>query len=285
MKKLIILGSAAGEGIPALFCQCEVCLEARQLGGKNIRTRSSMMIGEKFKIDFPPDSYMHMVKYGLELGKLEYLLISHCHSDHFAVEELENYRVTMAHLKGTKPLKLFFSQAAYDHLINTVPCYKTMEDMNPMEFIILEPYKRYETEFLYFTPVIAHHAQNQQCFNFFIEIKEGKNIFYGMDAKKYPPETLDFLRGCRIDICICDATHLYELCSVHMYYHDVIAFYDYMKNNGIMTQASQFIVNHFSHNGNNGQVGGKLMMLHENLEKVYGKQGITVAYDGMELEV
>ena len=62
MAKLRILGTAAAEGLPALFCQCELCTEARKRGGKDLRTRTSMMIGDTFKVDFPPDSYYHMLR-------------------------------------------------------------------------------------------------------------------------------------------------------------------------------------------------------------------------------
>ena len=42
--KLQILGTAAAEGIPALFCTCEYCKKARQIRGKEIRTRSGARI-------------------------------------------------------------------------------------------------------------------------------------------------------------------------------------------------------------------------------------------------
>ena len=35
--KLKYLGTAAAEGIPALFCRCEMCAYARKAGGKEIR--------------------------------------------------------------------------------------------------------------------------------------------------------------------------------------------------------------------------------------------------------
>ncbi len=35
--KLKILGSAAAEGVPALFCVCPVCQAARENGGRDIR--------------------------------------------------------------------------------------------------------------------------------------------------------------------------------------------------------------------------------------------------------
>ena len=37
--KIAYLGTSAAEGIPALFCHCDVCKYARKYKGKNIRTR------------------------------------------------------------------------------------------------------------------------------------------------------------------------------------------------------------------------------------------------------
>lgn len=45
--KIKYLGTAAAEGIPALFCRCDICKEARKRGGREIRTRSQAIIDEK----------------------------------------------------------------------------------------------------------------------------------------------------------------------------------------------------------------------------------------------
>ena len=55
--KLTFLGTAAAEGFPAIFCNCEYCKEARKLGGKNIRSRSQTLINDDLLIDLPADSY------------------------------------------------------------------------------------------------------------------------------------------------------------------------------------------------------------------------------------
>ena len=44
--KFHFLGTAAAEGIPALFCECAVCKEAREKGGRFIRTRSQALIDD-----------------------------------------------------------------------------------------------------------------------------------------------------------------------------------------------------------------------------------------------
>jgi len=51
-----ILGTAASEGWPAIFCACETCRRAREVGGKNIRSRASVQFGPRYKIDLPRDT-------------------------------------------------------------------------------------------------------------------------------------------------------------------------------------------------------------------------------------
>lgn len=81
--KIKYLGTAAAEGIPALFCRCDICKEARKRGGREIRTRSQAIIDEKLLIDFPADSYLHILHYNMDFSSIEHLLITHSHDDHF----------------------------------------------------------------------------------------------------------------------------------------------------------------------------------------------------------
>ena len=59
--KITFLGTAAAEAMPATFCNCKYCIEARRLGGKNIRTRSQSIIDGKLLIDLPADTYYHFL--------------------------------------------------------------------------------------------------------------------------------------------------------------------------------------------------------------------------------
>lgn len=82
------LGTAAAEGLPALFCDCETCKKARNTGGKDVRTRTQSIVDGKLLIDFPPDTYTHALSYSLRLGQVQHLLITHSHMDHFFPVEL-----------------------------------------------------------------------------------------------------------------------------------------------------------------------------------------------------
>ena len=95
--KFRYLGTAAAEGFPAVFCNCEYCNVARKTGGKNIRTRSQAVIDDDLLIDFPPDTYSHALLTGLNLGKIKHLLVTHSHMDHFFPQEFELLVICFAH--------------------------------------------------------------------------------------------------------------------------------------------------------------------------------------------
>ena len=50
--KIKYLGTAAAEGVPAIFCRCEVCRKSKAAGGRNIRTRSQSIIDDRLLLDF-----------------------------------------------------------------------------------------------------------------------------------------------------------------------------------------------------------------------------------------
>src|SRR5436305_7709524 len=87
--KVTLLGTASAEGMPGLFCRCETCAKVRAVGGKNIRTRSSALIDNVLKIDFPPDTLSQVVRNGIDLSTVNAVLFTHGHDDHFSPAELQ----------------------------------------------------------------------------------------------------------------------------------------------------------------------------------------------------
>ena len=108
--KLTFLGSGAAEGMPAIFCNCEVCRESRRLGGKNLRTRSQSLINNDLLIDFPADTYSHFQRFGIEGDTIKYLIITHPHQDHFYPNDLLMRTERLAHGKRVPVLKILCSE-------------------------------------------------------------------------------------------------------------------------------------------------------------------------------
>lgn len=109
--KIKYLGTAAAEGVPGLFCECEICKKSRELGGRNIRTRSQAIIDDRLLIDFPADTYMHFLKYNLPMAKIKSCIITHSHTDHLYPVEIEVRRNGFAHINNGEPLTLYRQKA------------------------------------------------------------------------------------------------------------------------------------------------------------------------------
>ena len=101
--KISVLGTSAATSMPLAFCNCTVCRQSRELGGKNIRKRSSIIINDELLIDLGPDAINACNMYGIDAGKIKYLLQTHSHSDHFDA----GHFVTRWSDYATKDLRLF----------------------------------------------------------------------------------------------------------------------------------------------------------------------------------
>ena len=71
------LGTAAAEAWPALFCNCPQCKKARENGGRDIRTRSQSILDNHILIDFPCDTYKHVLDAQIDMSAVDLLLITH----------------------------------------------------------------------------------------------------------------------------------------------------------------------------------------------------------------
>ena len=80
--KLTFLGTAAAEGMPALWCECPTCAEAKKLGGKEIRRRCSYLLDGDTLIDFGPDAFWQSIEFNIDLTAIDRIVFTHAHSDH-----------------------------------------------------------------------------------------------------------------------------------------------------------------------------------------------------------
>ena len=116
--KITYIGTAASEGLPALFCQCPICEAARKNGGKEIRGRAAICVNETLLIDFPPDIYYGAMRAGVNLSKVLDIVGTHAHSDHFAPTELSRQNLLN---EGKNPDTIYVTgNTAIDALKTTV---------------------------------------------------------------------------------------------------------------------------------------------------------------------
>lgn len=263
--RILFLGTAAAEGIPALFCECETCRIARARGGKNLRTRSSILIDDQVKIDLPPDTLHHVLTYGVDLARLQHLLITHTHADHLALSDLHYLAPGFA--ERNQPLQIYGS-ADCIRVLSLLP----EAVLQRMELHSLDPFTPYQVASYIVIPILAHHREDEQCFNYIVS--DGQStILYMCDTGWYREATWRYLAGARLDAVIAECTKAFidAPYDTHLGLREVLQFKQRLQEIGATHSETRWAVTHFSHNGN---------ALHEELEQFCLPQGVEVASDG-----
>lgn len=272
------LGTAAAEGLPALFCDCETCRKARVAGGKEVRTRTQAVVDRRVLIDFPPDTYAHALSYSLKLGQIQHLLITHSHMDHFFPVELIHRHEHFGH--NTKGMLHVYGNAAvekafYDAVL--IDRFKVHPLDNAVRFIRLEPFADFMADGYHIIPIPADHDKREVCLIYIIE-KDGKCLLYGHDTgMNLSAEAWECIFSHKYDLISMDATMgRVKTDGYHMGLEDDIAFAKLLEEKGCIRQDTVKVINHFSHNG---------CMTHGELEAFAGEHGMATAYDGMKVSV
>lgn len=282
--KLQYFGTAAAEGIPAVFCNCAVCQEARKKKGRYVRTRSQAMLDDKFLIDFNADTYMHSLKYGVNLSKLEHLFITHVHDDHYYPVEFLNRRKGYAPILQTPTLTVHGSE--------DLPLYAEKEwnavcepedglrEEQRLVFDLLRPYERKEIDGYFITPLPAVHGTPHPYI--YVFEKDGKALLYYNDSGYLPDETLQFLKETKIKFdavsfeCTWGPDDALGAAKYHLGLPNVILMRQKLMENGNYTKDTIGVITHFSHNRKGVGYG--------NMKKIAKKNGFILAYDGMKIE-
>lgn len=274
--KIQYLGTAAAEGWPGLFCTCEACERAKALGGKNIRTRSQVLLDGELLMDFPPDSYLHMVRDGLDLPSIRHILITHTHQDHLYLEDLalrcewfandlEGVLTLYGNDKLARKFEAYMGTEAYHELTRKWLACKEVVPYIPLQI---------GTHTV--TPMLARHDKNERCYIYLIE-RDGKAMLYGNDTGVFPEETWGYLDGRHLDLVSLDCTVLRHAEGTnHMGIPDVLKVQTRLREMGCADASTTFLITHFSHNGE---------LMHDEIEAEVGPHGFVVAFDGMEIEI
>lgn len=275
--KIQILGSGGGEGYPALFCGCVRCNAARKAKGKSLRSLSQTLIDGELLIDLPADTHMHCMQNGLNLGDIEHCLITHTHSDHYAPQILDTRGEDFAHNLRTEKLNIYGNAEVANKFIgmfNIFPIRKSIKDNIAVH--TLTAFKTYDIGRYKVTPIKAHHAPEEEPFNYIID--DGKSVLLYLVDTGYPfPETFEFIVGYgkKYDFVIMDCTMGINYYEGHMCFADNKKLKQELLKAGAADETTRFIVTHITHN----HAG-----LHGQIEEYFKDSGISVAYDGMTIK-
>ena len=271
------MGTAAAEGWPGLFCSCPICSHARKEGGKNLRTRTQAILDGEILLDFPPDTYCHALQYGLDLGKLHTLLVTHSHMDHWFPTDLIHRHEHFGHgAEGV--LDVYGNEAVeksfYEHIL--IDRFKPHPIDDVVHFHRTHGGDRIHAHGWEIIAVPADHDKREECLVYICK-KDGKTLFYGHDTGvNLSPEAWALITAERYDLISLDATMGQKsIPGYHMGLADDEAMFRKLEELGCAHSGTVKVINHFSHNGG---------MTHDQLAAWGAERGILAAYDGMEVE-
>ncbi len=276
--KLKYYGTAAAEGVPALYCSCDVCKYSKKHGGKNVRTRSQALVDGSLLIDMPPDTLYHYHIYDLPLEKIENVIITHSHADHLDTPTF-NMRSNGFVTHEIHPLNIYGSMPTVDTIFDGL-----------RKSGVLEKGKWNLNELAPFVPckigthtVIPYKANHDfRTYPFIYEISDGqKRMLYGNDTGYFLEETWAYLEKEKpyFDLVSLDCTMGIKACPKenghHMSVDLCVEIKDRLIQYGCADQKTVFILHHFSHNG---------LVAYDELVPIAKEKGFLVSYDGMEIE-
>lgn len=277
------LGTSAAEGIPAPFCQCENCREAREKKGVYQRRRSSFRLSDTMILDLGADAVTQAMEYG-DLTALNHVLVTHTHDDHLNPHMMMEALWSRRDRSG--PLHYYFTDQAYE----IVKCWMENEWIlkgmvagwvrdGIVAFHQLQYGERTVIDGIGVTPFKGNHQGNmkENSALYLLELPDGRKLFYGLDSGPYYPETLEALKNHRIDILISEATRgtlPHVPGSTHMDLLDVRELAGQLYAQGTLHDESILYLTHVNHH-----TGHDAMM--KKVKELEFPVPTIVAYDGL----
>ena len=277
--KIQYLGTAAAEGWPGLFCRCEACRRAGELRGRNVRTRSQALIDGRLLLDFPCETYAHMLLHGVDLPNIHSCLITHCHEDHFYYLDLENR--SKGYAQDMNGLLTLYGN---DRMVQTLRDWSAgFSSPRQVDFRELPAYESAKIEDWTVTPVLARHNPRERCYNYIIS-DGSRTLFYAHDTGFPTEEVWQFLRRFAFDLVSLDCTCLMldRRGGGHMSFQENLEVRDRMLREGIARPDTVFVANHFSHFGAVDPSGR--VWLYEETSAMMAEKGFIMSWDGLTLE-
>lgn len=277
--KIQYLGTAAAEGTPALFCNCKICTRARELGGKEFRTRSQALIDGNLLIDFPADTYMHCLNNGIDLTTIKNVLITHNHSDHLYVDDIVMRFPGFSNQGEENPITFFGTHG----VMQAINGHIYRKNYNPSAWIKTQALVYYQPEMVgeyRVTALEAVHDQGACPAIYIIENPAGKRLLYAHDTDYFKDSVWAYLEQnpMHFDFVSLDCTNgnMKKVDYIgHMSLDVNIRVKERLMQIGCADEKTVFCCNHFSHNADD--------VLYETFAPLAEKEGFLTSYDGMEV--
>ena len=255
--KLIFLGTCACDFSEKLESEFKSCLD------NDARRSSSVLIDDTILVDCGDHTVDSLDILDIDYTQITDVLISHTHSDHYNVNNIEKIAKSR-HV----PLRLWMNE------LENAP------EIPNTSVIKMKQFNKYELKNDYYvTALPANHDPKSHPQHFLIE-RCDKSVFYGCDGAWLLTDTYYYLANKKLDVMILDATVGDYEGDYRMAEHNSIPMIRLMlpslKTNCIIDEKTKILLSH---------IAPSLHKSHVETQKIAKDFGADVAYDGLIMEV
>lgn len=207
------LGTAAADVLPNPLCNCPLCRQAR-LHPTSGRLRSMFLLDSENLIDCGPDLAAAFMRHGVNAADLKNIFLTHTHEDHFCPSNAG--LLTMSRTHKETPVTLYLSEMAYESVLRkytllskefpSTDCIEALDKgaviLHPVPIGIPFSAGGYDVLAVNTT----HKASATETAINYRFSKDGKSLLYACDTGYYIPESLELLKGSRLDYLILEGT-------------------------------------------------------------------------------
>lgn len=254
--KLLFLGTAAADFSPRLKTDCADRFD------KDARRASCMLIGENYMVDCGLYALDSLRIAGTDVSKITDIFLTHLHADHFVPEH-----VAQVAAGKEKPLRLWVRR---DAELPEIPNTEVIR--LPLQTVVQV------ADGMTVESVDANHHPNTFPQHLIFTI-HGKQLMYALDGGWFLNPTYRYLRDRNLDMLVLDATCGDYLGDYRIGEHNTIPMIRVMvpslKTWGAIHENTRVFLSHLA---------PRLHLPHAETVELVAKDGLEVAYDGLELD-
>lgn len=252
---------------------------ARQLGGRNWRRPSVLYIAPDSLIDFSRVGPTQLKLWGIDRDRIENLLITHSHDDHF---DPQTIATELARPGGLRQV--------YGNEVVCRKLHRVMKERGlhlESAVHLLEPFHEVDVGRLRVIPVKANHCwlsednEPETALNFIVQSPDA-SLLYLVDTRLMYQETHEFIRNFTYDAVILDtgfgdmaASDMSESTG-HSNFEQGRGIMQSLERDGLFRPKARRIFSHLS---------TAHADLYDNLAPLVRKWGYILSYDGMRLSL
>ena len=285
--EFMFLGTSAGEQYPGFWCRCQNCEKARARGGRNIRRNSCAWFAGDTLLDFGVEVFAQAERFGVHVIDTRYLLVTHSHEDHFCPYLLV-WRRMPADMSLPPPRNAVgprFSPLDTLHIFGNEPACEGARqyvrgDVEEWATAItqVEPFQEFEAGPMRVVPLRANHPDRggHAGLNYIIH-REGRTILYAVDTGWFLPDTYAEIAKHRYDLAVVEGTFGFGAdAEGHMDFRKLERMRRLFDQDDLLKPGALFCATH---------IAPHFTPVHDEIAPVMAQKGVTVAYDGMVVEL